>query len=390
MEGAGKAARNGEAAMEQGAGGRPRGDAGESARKSVSKDDRDQGGGRSRGLAAGANPFDLLHPAVAVVYFAALLVLAMTTMHPVYLMLAWAGSLSCRAGMHGWHEAAGTLRWQLPVVAIIALANCLFVGSGSTMILQIGVRAFYAEALFYGACSGLMLCCVLLVFQNASDVLTSDKVMAVLGRRLPTVSLMVSMTMRLVPQFARRGDEIRDTARACTAAAGPRDHPMGELEDDEAAPGTDKDGAEEDEMAEGEAGEGGADEEGGVRRRRREAKSSRRRGRIRESLRLVTVLMGWGMEDSLETADAMKARGWGAAERRTTYQRYRFRRTDTAALIAVVLLAVASAATAWTAVGELSFYPVISGLAPWWSYAPFALFAFAPSILSALIGEEDA
>ena len=384
MGGAGKAARNGEAAMEQGAGGEPRGDAGEGARKSVSKDDRDRDGGRSRGPAAGASPFDLLHPAVAVVYFSALLVLAMTAMHPVYLALAWAGALSCRAGMHGWREAAGTLRWQLPVVAVIALANCLFVGSGSTVLLRIGVRAFYAEALFYGACSGLMLCCVLLVFQNASNVLTSDKVMAVLGRRLPTVSLMVSMTMRLVPQFAQRGDEIRNTARACTAAAGPRDHPMGELEDDEAAPGTDKDGAEEDEMAEDEAGEGG------VRRQRREAKRRRRRGRIRESLRLITVLMGWGMEDSLETADAMKARGWGAAERRTTYQRYRFRRIDTMALIAVALLAVASAAAAWTAVGELSFYPVISGLAPWWSYAPFALFAFAPSILGALIGEEDA
>ena len=368
MGSAGKAARTGGAAVEQGAGGQPHGN------HSV----HDQDGDRSRGSAAGASPFDLLHPAVAVVYFAALLVLSMTAMHPVYLALAWAGALACRAGMHGWREAAGTLRWQLPVVAIIALANCLFVGSGSTVLLRIGVRAFYAEALFYGACSGLMLCCVLLVFQNASDVLTSDKVMAVLGRRLPTVSLMVSMTMRLVPQFARRGDEIRNTARACTAAAGPRDHHMGELmdEDDEGTSSAD-------------AGVDSAGEDGTT-SQKREAKRSRRRGRIRESLRLITVLMGWGMEDSLETADAMKARGWGAAERRTTYQRYRFRRTDTAVLLAVALLAVASAAAAWTAVGELSFYPVISGLAPWWSYAPFALFAFAPSILSALMGEEDA
>ena len=386
MGGAEDAVRVDGTAVDQEAGGEPRGDAGGSARKSVSKDAHDRDGGRSRSSAVGASPFDLLHPAVAVVYFFALLVLAMTAMHPVYLALAWAGALACRAGMHGWREAAGTLRWQLPVVAVIAVANCLFVGSGSTVILQIGVRAFYAEALFYGACSGLMLCCVLLVFQNASDVLTSDKVMAVLGRRLPTVSLMVSMTMRLVPQFARRGEEVRGAARACTAAAGPRDHPMGELmdDDDEGASSADAGEAEEDEVAEGGASEGG------VRRGRREAKRRRRRRRIRESLRLVTVLMGWGMEDSLETADAMKARGWGAAERRTTYQRYRFRRTDTVVLIAVVLLAVASAAAAWTAVGEFSFYPVISGLAPWWSYAPFALFAFAPSILGALLGEEDA
>ena len=42
--------------------------------------------------------------------------------------------------------------------------------------------------------------------------------------------------------------------------------------------------------------------------------------------------MGWSMEDSLETASAMKARGWGAAVRRTTYARHRFRRLDVAAL----------------------------------------------------------
>ena len=303
-----------------------------------------------------SSAFDLLHPAVALLYFAALLVLAMTAFHPVYLALALAGAFACRVGLRGWRGALRTLRWQLPVIAVIAVANCLFVSTGSTELFRIGTRAFYGEALFYGLCSGTMLCCVLLIFANASDVLSSDKVMAVLGRVLPTVSLMISMTLRLVPQFARRGREIGEASRACTAAAGPRGG------EGQAAPAADG----------GDVGERG-----------------RRKQRMGENLRLVTVLMGWGMEDSLETADAMKARGWGAAERRTTYRRERFRRADGLAVGAVALLACAGAAAAWTACAQFSFYPAVEGLAPWYSYAPFALFAFLPSIMGAIMGTDD-
>ena len=309
--------------------------------------------------------FDLLHPAVALIYFAVLLVLAMTAMHPVYLALALAGSFACRASMEGLRDALRTLRWQIPVILVIAVVNCTFVSSGTTELFRIGNRAFYAEALFYGFCSGMMLSCVLLIFANVSRVLTSDKVLAVLGRAVPTIALMVTMAMRLVPQFARRGKEIAAASQACTAAAG--------------APGMGGEGA-------GEDGRGGGD------RRDRNGKrlsQGQRRQRVGESLRLVTVLMGWGMEDALETSDAMRARGWGAAEKRTSYQRSRFRATDGAACAVIAVLAVSSAAAAWTACSQLSFYPRVSGIAPWWSYAPFALFVFLPSILELFVREED-
>ena len=289
--------------------------------------------------------FDLLHPVVVLLYCVVLVVLVMTAMHPVYLGLALLGAFAWRACLGGWRDAVRTLRWQLPVVAVVAVANCLFVSSGSTEILRVGTHAFYAEALAYGACSGAMLACVLMLFGCASRVLTSDKVMAVLGNALPTVSLMVSMTLRLVPQFARRGRTIGDAARACTAANGGR--------------------------------EDVACEKGGA-----------RRSRMTENLRMTTVLMGWGMEDALETADAMKARGWGASVRRTTYRRNRFRRVDALVCAVVALLAIAAAAAAWTACAQLSFYPRIAGFAPWYSYAPFALLVFLPAAAGLVVCRE--
>lgn len=67
--------------------------------------------------------------------------------------------------------------------------------------------------------------------------------------------------------------------------------------------------------------------------------------------------MGWGMEDSLERADAMRSRGWGAVARRTTYARYRLGRGDVAALAGLAVFGVATAAVAWTATTQYSFYP---------------------------------
>lgn len=93
--------------------------------------------------------------------------------------------------------------------------------------------------------------------------------------------------------------------------------------------------------------------------------------------------MSWGMEDSLETADAMRARGWGAATKRTTYQRYRFRKTDAFACAFIAVLTAAAAASAAAACGEFKFYPRIAGFDPWFSYIPYVLLVALPTILEA-------
>ena len=57
--------------------------------------------------------------------------------------------------------------------------------SGSTELFRIGLRAFYLESFVYGACMGVMLASVLVLFSNAAQVLDSDKVMALFGGVAP-------------------------------------------------------------------------------------------------------------------------------------------------------------------------------------------------------------
>ncbi|WP_165248473.1 energy-coupling factor transporter transmembrane component T family protein [Adlercreutzia sp. ZJ141] len=272
--------------------------------------------------------FDVLHPVVSLVYWLVLLLVGMLSFQPVVTALFFAISLAQGALIRGGREVARSLAWQLPLVAVIAVVNPLFSASGSTELFRIGFRAVYAESLLYGACMGFALVGMLITFANAARVLSADKVMQLFGGVAPVVGLMLSMTMKLVPQLVRQGRVIDSAQRACTSA---RPH-----------------------------------------------RTLGRRERMRDAFRLSSVLLGWSMEDSLTTADAMKARGWGAAKRRTAYVRERFRTADALVLVALLIVAAAAALMCWQVCRAFSFYPVVSGIEPVWYCVPFALYGALP------------
>lgn len=274
--------------------------------------------------------FDMHHPAVPATYLLITLCLTMFSMQPVLIGISLVAALVFGCLERGARDTLRSLRWQLPLIALIAIANPLFSASGSTELMRIGLRAVYLESVWYGCAMGALFVASMLWFCAAASLLPFDKVMALFGNAAPTLALMVSMCMRLIPKFIRQG-------RLVSAVQGAME------------PGT-----------------FGA----------RAAADA-----VRLRLRLSTVLMGWGMEDSLQTADAMRARGWGAAGRRSTYTRYRFTATDAAALVALALAGSFVAALAVAATAQFSFYPTTSRLVVWWGYLPYALWMFVPTAL---------
>lgn len=274
------------------------------------------------------NPFATYHPAVAFVFLACAIVISMAALQPVFVALSFLGALACSVVCRGARATAGSFVWIVPLWLVVAIANPLFSASGSTEILRIGVRAVYVESLVYGACSGGMLASVFLWFSSYAACMNSVNTMALFGNVLPIVSLMVSQVMRLVPQFVARGRGIAAAQDAVSAAAP-------------------------------------------------QTKRQQTAGR----LRIVSVLMGWGMEDGIERSDAMRARGYDCGARRTTYKRYRFGRTDASVLAAIVVLAAIAGACAAAVCLRFSFYPTLSGWGAWWAYLPYALLMAVPSAL---------
>ena len=285
-------------------------------------------------------PFATCHPVVPAVYVAVTLVLTMACMQPVLIGLSLLGVLSFSCTVRGVAPTMGMLRWQIPVIILISLVNPLFSASGSTELLCIGTHAVYAESLAYGASMGALFVASVTWFMGAAELLPFDRVMALLGNAAPTVALMISMAMRLIPRFVRQGktiDAVQRVARSCALAsfAGQAPRPDRHLD-------------------------------------------------LRLRLRLSSVLMGWTMEDSLETADAMRARGWGAAARRTTYTRFRFGARDAWVLVFIAAFALVAMLLGYVATTQFAFYPTMPALVPWWGYVPYATWMLLPSILFAI------
>ena len=161
---------------------------------------------------------DLWHPRVLVTYFACVLVTAMAAFEPVCTTLALTGGLLVGFRLRGVRTTLQPLIWQLPLMAIICMVNPLFSAQGTTEVASIGVRKVYLESLAYGLNMGAMLIAMLVWFANAAAVISTDTLRTAFGSALPVVSLMVSMTMRLVPDFIRRGHEIGNIQRANTSA----------------------------------------------------------------------------------------------------------------------------------------------------------------------------
>ena len=209
--------------------------------------------------------FSMSHPAVPALYMVLTLGFTMFSMQPVLIALSLAGGLAYGLATRGAARTLGALRWQLPVILIIAVLNPLFSASGSTELFRIGMRAVYLESMVYGLCMGGLFVASVLWFEAAASMLGYDKVLALLGNAAPVIALMISMCMRLIPQFLRRG-------RTVLAVQDAIDVP----------------------------GRAPADP-------------------VRSRLRASSVLMGWGMEDSLERDDAVfvlpSAFGAGAVAR---------------------------------------------------------------------------
>ncbi len=272
--------------------------------------------------------FELIHPGLQLTYFAVVLVLTMTAMQPVLLTISFISALLFSFCVRGWQTTLKTLVILLPLVIICAVINPLFAMMGSSEVVRFGQHAIYLESIIFGLCMGMMLASVILWFSCASKILSTDKVLAVLGGVLPVVGLMISMAMRLVPQFTERGKLIGSVAESVTSA-----RPL------------------------------------------------TKRDHITSRLRIVSVLMGWSLEESLQSADAMKARGWGATNKRTGYKRYRFAAFDLFASLALALLVITCSVLAFVACSQFHFYPTMSTLTLWWGYIPYALLMLLPLVV---------
>ncbi len=268
--------------------------------------------------------FATYHPAVCMLFFLAAIGFSFSTQHPVYVVLSCVMSSAYLVYLRGWRPFLRTMGTCVPLVVFVGLLNSLFNAAGATILWQWGPFCVCVEGLCYGVAMGGMLTAVLLWFACYNEVMTEDKFTYLFGRRLPTVSLMVTMISRWTPRMVSRGRNIHDSQEALI---------------------------------------GGYDQS--------------RRGMLHRGVRMATVLVGLGMEDAIQTADSMSARGYGSATR-TSYARFRWHARERVVLGVFCALIAASATLLATDAGAFTFYPLVSPVEPSWGYATYALMLGMP------------
>lgn len=219
-----------------------------------------------------SDAFSGFHPVNNFLYFGIVMGITMFVMHPAILCISLIGANLYHGKLKGRKAVGFDLLYMLPLFLFASAVNPLFNHEGITVLCWLpDGNPLTAEALVYGMLSAAALISVILWFACYSEVMSSDKFIYLFGRLIPALSLVISMALRFIPVYLNRIREIRE-ARELS----------------------------------------GKKEKGG-----------KPGNRLKSGLAVVSSLIGWAMENSVVTADSMRARGYGLPGR-TAFSIYNY------------------------------------------------------------------
>ena len=248
----------------------------------------------------------LYHPLVSFGYFVAVIAGTLLFIHPVFVLISLVCAVLAAALINGKKTVFATLGFGIPMFIFIAAANPLFNHRGATILFYLFDNPVTKEAVIYGIVSAGMMFAAVIWFTCYNTVVTSDKFIYIFGRILPSVALIISMTLSLIPRLMAQIKIIADTQRSI-----------------------------------------GLD-----------WKSGSLMHRIRSGARILSILVSWALEDAVITADSMRARGYGQ-HKRSTFSIFRFGKRDAAMMAVIAFLFGAEIFVYASGRGTMEFYPAI-------------------------------
>ena len=245
------------------------------------------------------------HPIVSFSYFIVVIGTSMLYMNPVFQVISLIGALSYLIILDRY-KTLKLIKFIFVMVLVIAIINMIFVNRGSTVLFYLRSNPVTLESLFYGFVSGLMLGSVMVWFSCYNEIMTSDKFLYIFGKITPTIALIVSMTLRLIPKLKEQTKIIANSQKTL----------------------------------------GIEYNEGNISHK------------IKSCMRILSILVTWALEDAVQTADSMKARGYGI-KKRTSFQIFEFINRDMVMLVYILISGMFLLAGYINGYGQLIFYPTI-------------------------------
>lgn len=273
-----------------------------------------------------------LHPVVSLVFLLSLLFLTMLTSNPLFLTISFVTSLITNALFQKAKLFWTNLLIILMIILVITVTNPLFNQNGVTILFKIGNIPFTKESFLKGLSIGIMLGAIILWFNVFNEIITTEKMYYLFGRIVPTISLILSMGFRFIPLMRKQMQKIEDGQKGLGFYAQPNFFK-----------------------------------------------------KVKHYLRMFSMLVTWSLENALETADTMKARGYGLKPR-TSFTIFTFRFGDGISLFIIIALFMVVSTKEFLNIYDFSFFPTFSNLTftlkEIIGYLAFSLLGLVPIIMA--------
>ena len=280
-----------------------------------------------------SDSFSKYHPIVNMIYFCIVLLISMFSMHPVIICISLAMSVVYSVYLKGIRKVVMGFRYLILMSLMIIIINPLFNHEGMTIIRYFkSGNPLTLESIIYGVFMAILMLAVINWFGIYNIIMTSDKFIYLFGRIIPHLSLVISMALRYVPRFTEHFKQVRG-ARKCIG----KDISQGNIII-----------------------------------------------RLKNLVAILSIMITWSLENSVETADSMKSRGYGLPGR-TAFSIYRFHKRD--GIVLAVIGILSTVFTAGIVKGKMyyryfpTFEKKLSGCVPMIMYLIFIIICSMPLII---------
>ena len=251
--------------------------------------------------------FSTYHPIVNFVYFVFVIGFSCVFMHPVCLAISFFCAFIYSVMLKGIYAVKTNLVYMIPTLLFAALINPAFNHEGITILTYLpSGNPLTLESILYGLAAAVMIVSVICWFSCYTEIMTSDKFIYLFGRIIPSLSLILSMTLRFVPRFTAQL-EIVANAQQCMGRG----------------------------VSNGSIVE-----------------------KAKHGLSILSAMTTWALENAIETADSMKSRGYGHAGR-TAFSFFTFDNRDKKTLACMMILSIYTLVGSWMGEMYMQYFPTI-------------------------------
>ncbi len=225
------------------------------------------------------NKFIYYHPISNIIFFLSVILITCLYMNPIIIGISFVGASIYLIWLKGFDSYVKSLLYLLIMALFIIIINPLFNHKGITSLYRFkNGNELTLESIIYGCFMALMVSALILWFQCYNKVMTSDKFIYLTGKIAPRLGLVLSMILRYVPLFKLRYTKVKQARETLLP-----NNSNGFYEN--------------------------------------------AKYKIKTTADTVNAMIGWSMENSIETSDSMNARGYGRKDR-SSYSIYTFRNRD--------------------------------------------------------------